>query len=106
MLVLVAISAMWSLSRHGPRAGERGAEGGEGVNCPITEQTADGHNVGRCWFYLPDGKTCPRHGDVSDEVARFEATGRGTLENVMRNRKGLSLLEPTPPRAGRKEGKG
>ena len=62
-------------------------------HCPINEQTADGDCVGRCWHTLTDGKTCPRHGDVSDEVRRFEETGRCTLENVMRKRKGLPLLE-------------
>jgi len=62
------------------------------MNCPINEQTADGYNVGRCCFYLPDGVTCPRHGDVRPEVDRFNETGHGTLENVMRKRKGLRLL--------------
>lgn len=33
-------------------------------NCPVMEQTGDGTLVGRCWFFLPDGKTCPRHGDL------------------------------------------
>ena len=50
-------------------------------NCPINEQTADGVAVGRCWFHLPDGKTCPRHGDVSKEVAYYKQTGRTTLES-------------------------
>ena len=62
------------------------------MNCPIKEQTADGSPCGRCWFHLPDGKTCPRHGDVTEEVERFKETGHTTLENVMRKRKGLSLL--------------
>ena len=61
-------------------------------NCPINEQTGDGRTCGRCWFWLPDGKTCPRHGDVSVEVERFNSTGHTTLENVMRERKGLPLL--------------
>ena len=43
-------------------------------NCPIRERTGDGVSVDRCWFYLPDGKTCPRHGDVSDAVKVYEAT--------------------------------
>ena len=34
-------------------------------NCPVIEKTADDVRVGRCWFYMKDGKTCPRHGDVS-----------------------------------------
>lgn len=58
-------------------------------NCPINEQTADGVPCGRCWYYLKDGKTCPRHGDVSIEVARYRKTGFSTLENIMRERKGL-----------------
>ena len=62
------------------------------MNCPINEQTGDGTIVGRCWFHLPDGKTCHQHGDVSDEVARFNETGHTTLENAMRKRKGWPLL--------------
>jgi hypothetical protein len=34
-------------------------------NCPVIEQTADGVSVGTCTFYMPDGKTCPRHGDIT-----------------------------------------
>jgi len=62
------------------------------MNCPIIEQTADGTPCGRCWFHLPDGKTCPRHGEVEEEVARFERDGSTTIENKMRERKGLPLL--------------
>ena len=62
------------------------------MNCPIREQTADGVVVGRCWFHLPDGKTCPRHGDVYPEVVHCQSTGLTTLENVMLKRKGLPLL--------------
>ena len=62
------------------------------ANCPIHEQTADGAPCGRCYYHLPDGKTCPRHGDVSVEVERDINTGHGTLENIMRKRKGLPLL--------------
>jgi hypothetical protein len=43
-------------------------------------------------MYLPDGKTCPFHGDVSDEVHIYEETGMLTLENAMRRRRGMSLL--------------
>lgn len=39
-------------------------------NCPVLEYTADWHCVGTCTFYLPDGKTCPRHGVVKLEAAR------------------------------------
>ncbi len=66
------------------------------MNCPIIEQTANGRGCGRCWFYLPDGITCPRHGDVSPEVERFSVSGHTTLENVMRKRKGQPLLEADP----------
>ena len=61
------------------------------MNCPINEQTADGKTCGRCWFHLPDGVTCPRHGDVSVEVAYLNVTGHTTLENEMRERKGSRL---------------
>ena len=50
------------------------------MTCPINEVTGDGHVVGRCDFYLPDGATCPRHGDVSKAVQRFAETGKTTLE--------------------------
>lgn len=69
---------------------------GDGGNCPINEQTADGTPCGRCCYHLPDGKTCPRHGDVEQEVAYFALTQHTTPENVMRKRKGLPLL----PKAG------
>lgn len=62
------------------------------MNCPIIEQTYDGVPCGRCWFHLPDGRTCPRHGDVGEEVDRFVQDGHLTLENVMRKRKGKKLL--------------
>ena len=61
-------------------------------NCPILEQTGDGTVCGRCWFFLRDGITCPRHDDVEPEVTFFKSTGKLTLENNMRKRKGLSLL--------------
>lgn len=43
-------------------------------NCPVIERTADGVEVGTCTFYMPDGKTCPRHGDVTkyEKKARKE----------------------------------
>jgi len=63
-------------------------------SCPINEQTGDGMTCGRCWFFLKDGRTCPRHGDVSVEVERYKRTRKLTLENVMRTRKGLSIKEP------------
>jgi len=74
-----------------------GAKGKRGrkvevVNCPINEQTGDGFVCGRCCFFLPDGMTCPRHGDVEIEVAHFKATGKTTLENTMRARKGQAIL--------------
>ncbi len=33
--------------------------------CPLIEKTADGVEVGTCTFYMKDGKTCPRHGDIT-----------------------------------------
>lgn len=54
------------------------------MNCPINERTADGDLVGRCWFYLSDGKTCPRHGDVSQPVSHYVQTGRLTSEPIKR----------------------
>ena len=60
-------------------------------NCPIRERTADGRSVGRCWFYLPDGKTCPRHGDVSDAVEKYKRTEQ--------------LSEESPPSRRTKKGK-
>lgn len=48
-------------------------------NCPIREFTGDNVAVGRCWFYLQDGK-CPRHGDVKVAVARYKDTGELTDE--------------------------
>lgn len=62
------------------------------ANCPINEQTADGVTVGRCYFYLEDGNTCPRHGDVSLEVERFDRDGVLTLENDLRARRGEPQL--------------
>ena len=49
-------------------------------NCPIMEQTGDGTPVGRCWFYISDGKTCPRHGDVIKAVDYFKEMGKCLLE--------------------------
>ena len=57
-------------------------------HCPIIEQTADGTPVGRCWYTLDNG-VCPRHGDVSPEVSRYERDGLLTMENRMLRRKGL-----------------
>ena len=37
-------------------------------NCPLIEKTADGTEVGNCCFYMPDGKTCPRHGDITPYI--------------------------------------
>jgi hypothetical protein len=61
--------------------------------CPINEQTGDGVPVGRCYFLLKDGEVCERHGDVSFEVKHLRTTGELTLENSLRRRRGLSLLE-------------
>lgn len=61
------------------------------VNCPIMEQTADGVNCGRCWFKL-EGTVCPRHGDVEVECDVYADSGRCTLENDLRRRRGIALL--------------
>ena len=52
------------------------------MNCPINETTADGVPVGRCWFHLKDGKTCPRHGDVTLAVEHFVKTGKLVNEKL------------------------
>jgi len=49
-------------------------------NCPIVEMTADGHFVGRCFFFCPDD-VCPRHGDVKCEFETYRETGRLTTED-------------------------
>lgn len=55
-------------------------------NCPIVEQTADGHPVGRCWFWCGDNQTCPRHGDVSKALDLYNKTGKLTHESATRSR--------------------
>ena len=45
-------------------------------NCAVRQYTADGTPVGRCFYYLDDGHTCPRHGDVARVQAHYEATGK------------------------------
>lgn len=52
-------------------------------NCPINEMARDGRVFGRCWFHLPDGKTCPRHGDVSAAVEKYRDTGQLTMEREL-----------------------
>ena len=49
-------------------------------NCPINERSGDGQLVGRCWFYLYDGKTCPRHGDVSEAITLYKKAYKLTPE--------------------------
>lgn len=61
-------------------------------HCPIYEQTVDGTRVGQCLHTLSDQYDCPIHGDVAAEVAHFLVTRHLTLENCMRERKGLPLL--------------
>ena len=62
-------------------------------NCPINEQTADGDTVGRCWHFMTDGHTCPRHGDVTVEVKQYAKTGYLTLESTMRLRRSRLLAQ-------------
>ena len=64
-------------------------------NCPILEVTGDNVPCGRCWFYLPDGKTCPRHGDVSAAVELYKKTFKLTLESK-RGQIGQAMTH-TPP---------
>jgi len=46
-------------------------------NCPIREFTADGVNVGRCWYWLGEtGHICPRHGNVEQAVEYYKVTGK------------------------------
>lgn len=52
-------------------------------SCPVNERTADGECVGRCWYYLDDGRTCPRHGDVSAAVKLYRETGELTDEREL-----------------------
>lgn len=44
-------------------------------NCAVMEVTADGVNVGRCWYYLRAG-LCYRHGDVSAIQEVYVKTGK------------------------------
>ena len=45
-------------------------------HCDVIERTADDKSVGRCWFYLEDGRTCPRHGDIY----LFETSKKATTQ--------------------------
>jgi hypothetical protein len=63
-------------------------------NCPIMERTADGISVGRCWYHLKNC-VCPRHGDVSVAVIKYENTGKLTDENEMGPR--VKPSEPVVP---------
>ena len=49
-------------------------------NCPILELTADGVQVGRCYYFCP-GNVCPRHGDVRRELKRYLETALLTRED-------------------------
>jgi hypothetical protein len=48
------------------------------VNCPINEAATDGTVVRRCYRFLTDAATCPRHGNVRRAVVHYEATGKLT----------------------------
>lgn len=61
----------------------------EAMKCPIIVQTLDGIDVARCLCHLTETNCCPLHGDVSEEVDRFERTGQLTGENIMRERKNM-----------------
>jgi hypothetical protein len=47
--------------------------------CPVSERTADGTRVGRCYFNCP-GEVCPRHGDVSGPMKLYRERGQLTDE--------------------------
>ena len=53
-------------------------------NCPVITRTADGVNVGRCWYYMKDTKTCPTHGLVIDEeeMADRLSASSPNLQNI------------------------
>lgn len=55
-------------------------------NCPIVERTADGIAVGRCWFWMEDGHTCPRHGDLNlpEEKRRCDLCGAAYIDGKCR----------------------
>jgi hypothetical protein len=48
-------------------------------NCAVREVNAAGVPGARCWRYLIDGKTCPRHGDVSHAQKVYAETGKLTI---------------------------
>lgn len=53
-------------------------------NCPVLEFTADGYCVGTCYFYMEDGKTCPRHGVVKEMDKRYFDCQCDSSEHVIR----------------------
>ncbi len=55
-------------------------------NCPIREHTADGVNVGRCFFHCPND-VCPRHGDVSEALELYRTTGSLTNDSFAKKAK-------------------
>jgi len=50
--------------------------------CAVRERTADGDNVGRCYFHTVGGM-CPRHGDVAAVQRHYVETGRLTDERAL-----------------------
>jgi hypothetical protein len=49
--------------------------------CAVLEMTSEGLAIGRCWRYLPDGRTCRLHGDVSLIQKHYEETGDLTRDD-------------------------
>lgn len=46
-------------------------------SCRVIEVDGDGRSVGRCWHYMADGHTCPRHGNTDLIPPKIEpANGR------------------------------
>lgn len=75
LLVILPVLAILRLRRvvRGERAKQQQVSEN---NCPVVVKTEDGIPV-RCMYYMTDGKTCPRHGDVS--ALREQPSGISTI---------------------------
>ena len=54
--------------------------------CAVLERTRDDAELGRCHMPLKDGKTCPRHGDVTEAMVRYRTTGELTDERELKTK--------------------
>ncbi|NIV02803.1 MAG: hypothetical protein GWN55_16020 [Phycisphaerae bacterium] len=43
--------------------------------CPLIEVDGDSKECGTCCFHMPDGKTCPRHGDITPYLEEGKKEG-------------------------------